>query len=235
MKPLLTALFAFASTCAFSQQVIDVDKMEVIPLNSFYTVSGSPVLNTRFVRLVEGTPYFSEKWMNVVAISEKGEHYRGPQARLDLFDNQLLFLNDNNREFICTIPLKEMTLTDTTTGNAYRFVQASQLPFAAVSKKGWYMELVNDKVPLYKQFTKVVSENKPYGSSVAEQKINTTELFLIGYYNALHPVKKPKDVPGILADRKKELEAYLQTEAGQKGSNTDKIIALVTYYNSLQE
>ena len=234
MKTLLTAFFAFVTVSAFSQQVINVDKTDVIPLNSFFTVSGSPVVNVRFVRLVDGTPYFSEKWMNAVAISEKGERYRSPQARLDLFDNQLLFLNDNEREFICTIPLKELTLTDTVTKFSYHFVHASGLPFSAGSKKGWFQELVKGKVPLYKQFIKIVNENKPYGSSVAEQTIITAEEFLIGYNNALHIAKKPKDVPAILSDKKEELERYLQTEAGKKGSNTEKIMALVAHYNSLQ-
>ncbi|MBB1283276.1 hypothetical protein HRH25_02745 [Flavisolibacter sp. BT320] len=234
MKALLTALLLVSVTSASAQQVVNVDKMDVIPLNSFFTVSGSPVVNTRFVRLVEGTPYFSEKWMNVVAISEKGERYRSPQAKLDLFDNQLLFLNDKEKEFICTIPLKEITLTDTILGTSYHFVHASDLPFSADNKRGWYQELVKDKVPLYKQFAKVVSENKPYGSSVAEQKISTAETFLVGYNNALYSVKKPKEIPSILADKKKELEQYLQTGAGGNGSNTEKITALVTYYNSLK-
>ncbi|HEY1021345.1 MAG TPA: hypothetical protein VGE06_03490 [Flavisolibacter sp.] len=234
MKILLPVILAFAATNTFSQQVIDVDKMDVIPMNSFYTVSGSPVVNTRFVRLVEGTPYFSDKWMKVVAIAESGERYRSPRARLDLFDNQLLFLNDYEKEFTCTIPLKEITLTDSLTGVSYHFVSAPALPFSANSNRGWCLELVKGKASLYKQFTKAVSENKPYGSSVAEQTIRTAEVFLIGYNNVLYSAKKPKDVPGILADRKKDLEAYLQTEAAKKGSNTDTITALVTYYNSLQ-
>ncbi len=61
MKALLTALFVAVTASAFAQQVIDVDKADNIPLNSFYTVSGSPVVTARFVRLVNGTPYFNEK------------------------------------------------------------------------------------------------------------------------------------------------------------------------------
>lgn len=233
MRTLLTAFFTFTSACAFSQQVVNVDKTDVIPLNSFYTVGGSPVSNTRFVRLVNGTPYFRENWMNVVAISEKGERYRGPKAKLDLFENQLLFLNDNEKEFAVTIPLKEITLTDTVTDFSYRFVHSSALPSSTRIKKGWYQVLAEGKASLYKRYNKVLSENKPYGSATEEQTITTTEEVWLVYNNTLYSIKKPKDVADILSAKKAELERYLQTEAAKKGSNADKAAALVAYYNSL--
>ncbi|HEV7332591.1 MAG TPA: hypothetical protein VGN63_16250 [Flavisolibacter sp.] len=232
MKTLLTALLISASAFAFSQKVINVDKMEQIPLNTFYTVSGSPVVTARFVRLVEGTPYFSNKWMNGVALADNGDRYRSPRVKLDLLDNQLYFLNNDEQEFVCTLPLKELTLTDTVSGQTYAFVHSSTLKFAP-AKKGWYQKLVEGKASLYRNFNKIVNEDMPYGSSVSEQRIATTEEFFIVYKGAWHSAKKPKDVPAILSDKKKELEQYLQTEAVKKGSNTEKITALVTYYNSL--
>ncbi|RYZ62285.1 MAG: hypothetical protein EOO14_02715 [Chitinophagaceae bacterium] len=234
MKTLLIVFFALTGTAALSQQTIDVDKMDNLPMNSFYTIGGSPVLTARFVRLVSGSPYFSEKWMKVVALSPKGERYRSPKAKLDLFENQLYFLNNEEQEFTVTIPLKEIILTDTVTGSSYRFVQSSALPFSAGIKKGWYQVLAEGKAPLYKRYNKVLSENKPYGASTAEQTINTSEEVLLGYNNALHSIKRPKDVATILSDKKAALETYLQTEAAKKITQTDKIVSLVTYYNSLQ-
>ena len=209
-----------------------MDKTDNIPLNSFFTVSGSPVVTARFVRLVEGTPYFSEKWMNGIAISEKNERYRSPRVKLDLTDNQLYFLNDQEQEFVCTMPLKELTLTDTVSGLSYHFVHAATIGIAAV-KNGWYEQLSKGKASLYRYFKKTLSENKPYGSSVAEQKITTSEALLLAYNGALHSVKKPKDIPAILSDKKAELENYLQSDAMKKGNNMEKMATLVTYYNTL--
>ncbi|NTS39993.1 hypothetical protein HRG84_03680 [Flavisolibacter sp. BT320] len=234
MKTLLLAFFALTGTAALSQQTINVDKMDNLPMNSFYTIGGSPVLTARFVRLVSGTPYFSENWMKVVAISPKGERYRSPKAKLDLFENQLYFLNNEEQEFTVTIPLKEIILTDTVTGSSYRFMHASALPFSAGIKKGWYQVLAEGKAPLYKRYNKALSENKPYGASTAEQTITTTEEVLLAHNNALHSVKKPKDVTAILSDKKAALETFLQTEAAKKSTQTEKIVALVAHYNSLQ-
>ena len=232
MKTLLTAFLIFSASSAFTQQVINVDKTDNIPLNSFFTVSGSPVVTARFVRLVAGTPYFSENWMKGVALSANGDRYRSPKVRLDLLDHQLYFLNDKEQEFVCTTPMKELTLTDTVSGTSYQFVHASAMPFS-VTKKGWYQVLEKGKVPLYRHFTKILNENMPYGSSVSEQKITTSEDFLLGYNGVLHSTKKPKDVPAILSDKKAELEKYLATDVLKKGTNAEKMAALVAYYSSL--
>ncbi len=170
--------------------------------------------------------------MKGVALSANGDRYRSPKVRLDLLDNQLYFLNDKEQEFVCTTPMKEVTLTDTSSGTAYHFVHASSMPLSP-GKKGWYQVLVKGKVPLYRYFTKILNETMPYGSSVSEQKITTSEEFLIGYNGALHSTRKLKDVPAILSNKRGELEKYMDADVMKTGTTAEKMTALVTYYNSL--
>ena len=61
----ISFFFLFISSCTivFAQRIIDVDKLEGSALNYFRSVNGEPTMYTKFVRLVEGTPYFSDKWM----------------------------------------------------------------------------------------------------------------------------------------------------------------------------
>lgn len=234
MKLLLTCVLVASSPAVFSQQVINVDKSDGIPVNSFYTVNGAPVVSARFVRLTEGTPYFKDDWMKGLAISDKNLRYQNAQVKLDLFENELHYLGSNGTEMICTIPLKDITLTDTLSGTSYHFVHSAAVPALSQVKKGWYMPLAEGKASLYLSFVKTVQEYKPYNSSVAEQKIMTAEEFLLAANGTLFKLKKPKDLPDMLADKKAELEAFLKKDEMKNGSNAERLAAMVGYYNSLQ-
>lgn len=234
MKLLLAGVLSFSVLASFAQKVVDVDKADGVPINSFYTVNGSPVTNVRFVRLTEGTPYFKDTWMNSVATGDRNVRYQNRRVKLDLFDNEVHFLTDDETELICTLPLKDLTLTDTVTGASYHFVHSSAVPLLAPAKKGWYLQLVQGKALLFQAFAKTLQESKPYNSPVAEQKIITTEEFILAANGALFRLKKPKEIPGLLADKKTELEAFLKTDQLKSGSNAEKMAAMVSYYNSLQ-
>jgi hypothetical protein len=74
---------------------------------------------------------------------------------------------------------------------------------------------------------------RPYGSATTEQRIKTTEKYLVLYNNAFLEVKKIKDVPSILANKKKELEVFLKNNDDQKASMDDRFVKLIEYYNTL--
>ncbi|MEL1693633.1 hypothetical protein V2W55_20155, partial [Acinetobacter baumannii] len=81
MKSFFFACLLLFSLLAYSQQtVVDVDKSNGLPQNAFYTVSGSPVVGYRFVRLVQGTPFFKESWMKCIAVSDEGKYFKCNQV-----------------------------------------------------------------------------------------------------------------------------------------------------------
>jgi hypothetical protein len=46
-------------------------------------------------------------------------------------------------------------------------------------------------------------------------------------------VKKIKDLPTVLANKKKELEDFLKKNDDEKASMDDRMVKLIEYYNSL--
>jgi hypothetical protein len=100
-------------------------------------------------------------------------------------------------------------------------------------KDSWYLWLLTGTASLYKIFEKNLSEQKPYGSATFEQHIKTLEKYLILYNNAFLEVKKLKEVPSVLSNKKAELEAFLKTKDDPKASMDDRFIKLIEYYNSL--
>lgn len=233
MKTLFACCLLLFSALGFSQKTIDVDKVDGIPANSLYAVGGEPFVNVRFVRLVSGTPYFKEEWMKGIALSDKNTGYQNRKVRLDLFDNELHYLDKNNQEMICTLSLKDITLIDTIAGNSYHFIHSSMLPELPVAKK-WYLQLVKGKASLYEAFAKSVQESMPYNASTAEQSIITTEEFYIVVNGTLLRPKKPKDLPAMLADKKAELESFLKNDELKNGTIAERMTVIIKYYNSLQ-
>ena len=234
MKTVFTAFFAVCCLVALSQQVVDVDKSNGVPVNTFFPVNGVPVVNVKYVRLTAGSPFFSDSWMKGVAVSDKGRQYTTARVKLDLIDHELRFLTEKGEEFINTIPLKQLTLTDTINNTAYQFVYSTYVPALINVNRGWYRLLAEGKTSLYQANVKTLQEIKPYNSPVAEQKILTSEEYLVAGNGTVQKVKKPKDLPAFLADKKEELEIFLKSNEMKKGTTAEQMTAMVNYYNSLQ-
>jgi len=219
---------------SFAQQVVDVSKENSgVNTNTFYTVSGEPFVTTKFVNLVEGTPYFKDDWMGAILVDGKNNQYKSKSVRLDLLDNKIHFLDDGGREMIASLDAKQIIFTDTS-GNNFKFLYSSALPGDLKSvKHGWYLWLVTGKASLYKYFTKTLSEMRPYNSATYEQYIKTKASYLVLYNNALMEIKKLKDAPAVLANKKAELENFLKTKDKETDSMDDRFAALIQFYNSL--
>ncbi len=234
MRYLLVAYSFFLGLSGFSQKTVDVTNGDVnLGSNPLHIVSGTPFINYKFVRLVDGTPYFSEEWMKGLVVGKDGHEYKNLEIRMDLFDNKIHFRDETSNELVCTTPLKEVVLSDKD-GNNFRFIHSSELPIpSSAPKNSWYLWLLSGPASLYKSFDKKLYEETPYNSATTEQHIKTFEKFLVLYNNHLLEIKKIKDAPDVLANKKNELEEFLRNKDEKNSSMEDRYTALVNYYNSL--
>lgn len=234
MRYLIAIVSLFLFNAAFAQQVVDVSKQDVrLGSNMFFVSGGEPFVTTKFVNLVEGTPYFKDEWLKGIVVDKSNHQYKDIRLKIDLVDNTIHYLDDKEKEFIATTPIKEVVLTDGLDNN-YRFLHSSGLEnIVNAEKDKWYLWLVTGTASLYKKFEKDLSEFKGYGASTAEQHIKTREKYLILYNNSFLEVKKIKDVPSLLVNKKKELEEFLKTQDDEKKSMEDRLVNLIEHYNSL--
>lgn len=219
---------------AMAQQVIDVSKQDVrVGSSQFFVSGGEPFVTVKFVNLVEGTPYFKDEWMKGIVVDKDNHEYKDVNLKIDLLDKKVHYQDADGKEFIATTPIKEVVLTDAL-GNNYKFVHSSDFekPVNPI-KDVWYLWLSSGTASLYKVFNKNLSEIKPYGSSLVEQHVTTSERYLIYYNNAFLEVKKLADVPGVLSSKKKELIQFLKKQDDQKTSMDHRFVKLIEYYNSL--
>jgi len=234
MRILLVGVCIIFFQQSFSQRVIDVTKETTgLNQNMFYTVAGEPFVTAKFVNLVEGSPYFNDDWMSAILVDANDRQYKSNRVKLDLLNNEIHYLDDKGTELTPVVSIKQIVLTDSN-GNNYKFVHSSVLPVKSKStKEGWYLWLASGKASLYKFFSKHLSEIKPYNSATVEQHIQTKENYLVLYNNSFIEIKKLKDAPAVLANKKAELENFLKTKDKQTDSMDDRFTALIEFYNSL--
>jgi hypothetical protein len=139
----------------------------------------------------------------------------------------------NEKEMVVTTPLSKVILLDSVSGNEYDFVHSSflQTPGMVVGS-GWYQVLASGPAAMYKHILKTMQEERPYNSATTEQTIRTSgEYFLFANATFTH-IKKLKELPDLLGDKKSELNAYISSNNLSGKSDAD-YAAVITYYNSL--
>lgn len=230
----LFGLFLFLSAHAgFAQKIINNEQnITTHAAASFYSAGGDLFQNFKYKKLVEGTPYFAEEWMGGKVIMSGGFAYDSIYLRIDLLNNTLHYLDQAGREMIATTPVKAVILTDSGTGMKFRFIHSSYLTVSGKIESGWYQLLTEGRALLLKQFVKNLNENRPYGSGALEQTIVTHTVYFLLEEAVLTPVKKFKDLPALVKDKKNELKAYIGTRGLSGRSDTD-YADLISYYNSL--
>jgi hypothetical protein len=218
----------------FAQKTIDVDKTNASPVRDglFYTVSGTPFSNYKYIRVVSGSPYFNEDWMKGIVIISNGARARCDFIKLDLLTGDLLYKDSTDNELVATTPVKQLTLTEPVSGKECVFLNSSFLNLTGEDVSGWYEVLESGTVLLYKKIKKSVSESKPYNSATTEQTINTTNQYFVVVGKSITPVKKPKDIVAVLADKENLLNQFISSNKLNGKTDAD-FSAVVAHYNSL--
>jgi len=218
-------------TCSNAQRVIDVDKFDGSAMTLLKSVGGEPFSSARFVRVVDGSPYFTDQWLKGSVFVEESE-YRNVLLRLNIFETTLEFKDVKGEVMVCTQPVKKVALRDSASGSSYNFVHSAFLPTSSEFKNCWLLELVAGNVSLYKLAKKQINEVRPYGSATAEQHITTNYSYFILQNNNFTRIRKIGDIFEILSNKKNELQEYIKVNKLSSKEESD-FVKLISYYNSL--
>jgi len=236
MRPTLLALVCLCSIISLAQKTVDVGKQDVnvTDPNFFFAVNGQPFVNTKFVKVVEGSPYFSDAWMSGIVTTGGGKQYFNLALRLELISNELHFIDSNHSEMIATGQLKQVKLTDTINQKVFTFIHSAFINGENIPR-GWFQLLTDGKhAALFKQYLKDIQESQPYGAATYEQHIVTHERYMVLYKNNFTEIKKTKDITEMFADKKAEVQKHISEQKLSAKFDAD-LIAIVNYYNSLHQ
>lgn len=234
MRSILSLLFVVATAIVQAQRTIDVSNSNVDAISPafFNIVGGTPIVSARFAKVVAGAPYFSNEWMKGNVTTKNGTLFSGVFLKLDLYDNEVHYRDPKGDEMIALTPLQKITLFDTNAQLVYNFVNIEYLEINSHAK-GWYLQLAEGKVSAFKQIKKQINEDKPYGSASIEQTIVTGARYFVLQNGDLVEVKKFKDLPEILSDKKEELSQYIKNNK-LTGKADSEYRSVINYYNELK-
>jgi hypothetical protein len=233
MQILFFLFILLSSINTFSQRVVDVSKNNSAATSGlFYAVGGEPMNNAKYVAIVEGSAFYNEAFLNGKIILSGGKVYDSLSLRLDLIDNTLHYIDRDGEELVATTPVKSVCFKDIISKTETQFDYADFIKTSSKIETGWYQLLDTGKVTLYKRYFKSIKENRPYGSATIEQTISTSNYYYVLINSVFTPLKKIKQLPEMLQDKKAELMNYINSK-NLTGKSDKEYLELVTYYNSL--
>jgi hypothetical protein len=234
MRKVLLTLVISLPLLAICQTVVDVDKNDnpVAGTNLFFTIGGVPFSSAKYIRVVEGTPYFSGEWMKGVVTLSKNGRTGSILVKLNLVDNALHYLDTKGDEMIVDAPVKQVVINDTLQQLVFTFRHASEI-VTGTTENAYYQLLRAGEPAVYKKINKQINETKPYGSATTEQRIVTTIEYYIFRNGELHRIKKIREVADLLSDKRSQLLQYISKNK-LYGKADEDYTSLLEYYQSLR-
>lgn len=234
MKFFFVIFLCISAISMKAQKTVDVTQPDNNALSpSFFTVvSGEPVVFAKFVKIVDGSPYFSDEWMKGTVTIDDINQFAGVYLKLDLYDNEVHYRDLKGNELVASTRIKKLTLFDSSAQLVFDFINGAYIN-TTDHLKGWYQLLADGKASMFKQIKKRMYEDKPYGSATVERSVHTSFFYYALHNGRFIQVKKFKDLPDILGDKKHEVSEYIKTN-NLSGKMDDDYRSVFDYYNGLK-
>jgi hypothetical protein len=234
MKPFLVILLWSSTVSLQAQRTVDVGEGNASAMSpSFFTVvNGEPVVFAKFAKIVDGTPYFIDEWMKGNVVVNGGTQFAGVYLKLDLYDNEVHYRDLKGNELVATTPIQKLILFDSSAQLVFNFINGPYIN-SNDKVKGWYQLLAEGKAAVFKQINKHMHEDKPYGSATIERSIYTTFQYYALHNGNFIQIKKFKEIPEILADKKDEVSKYIKAN-DLSGKTDDEYRNVFDFYNGLK-
>ncbi len=195
--------------------------------------SGKPFMLTKYAKVVEGSAFFKENFLNGKVVLDNGIEFKNQLLKLNLLDNQIHYLDNKKQEMVATASVREVVLFDSLFFLYHFFIHSDFLKGENKPGTGWYERLSTGKAFLLKQYKKELKESPLYGSATTELSITTQPRYYVLNGGKWNQVKKLKNISELLSDKKTELSKFIKDQKLDIESE-ENLIALVNFYNSLQ-
>ena len=184
---------------------------------------------------IDGHPYFIEDFKYSTIILSSGETFNNVLTRLDLYKQQVEFrLKSDTVKVALPGTVLEITFYDTSQSvpQSYKF-QSGYPDVDNLKKSNFYEVLADGNVTMLKSRIKKINQTKDEISGQINKQFDTYEDHYLYVNYEMKRLKKDKAyLLNLLADKSKELEAYISSEK-LNFKSFDSIKKLVTYYNTL--
>lgn len=184
---------------------------------------------------VNGHPFFDAVYKPTTIVLASGLRFVNIKTRINLVEQVTVFITSNGIEaYMETGSVKEISYADTTAAGIITYTFQTGFPAVDnLTPAHFYQVLAAGHCTLLKSIVKSVTERKNELSGEVSRDMETTETIYIFTNGHITRVKKDRIfLLGLLADKKELLDRYMEKEKINL-KNTDQLIKLVNYYNSL--
>ena len=184
---------------------------------------------------VEGNPFFTENFRSSTIKLVSGLEFNNVTARLDLYKQIVqIKLNGDTVKMLLPGNIVEIIFFDTVQSLPceYKF-QAGYPEIDNLNRKNFYQVLSDGDVTLLKSSVKKINKTKNEMSGEVGSQFDIYEDYYLHVKYEMKRIKKDKEyILNLLADKRKELEAYIISPK-MNFKSLDSIKRLIDYYNSL--
>jgi hypothetical protein len=184
---------------------------------------------------VAGTPFLANDWKYGTLVLNTSRRYDSVRIRLNLYSQQVHFLNSSNLEVALDKGyIKEVLLPDGKAGvTGGLHFQNGFPPVDEQDANNFYQVLVQGKMWLLLSIRKIVAQDKDEMAGEVRKEYKAYEDYYAYDGKTMQRIRKDKTfVENLLADKKDKVEAFI-VENKFKLRSIDEIRRVIEYYNTL--
>lgn len=181
---------------------------------------------------VEGTPFYPDNYSAARLSFANGKKNSAVKAKLNLYDNTILYITDKGVEMEVIVPVLKIEFADSVNGG-YNVVFQNRFSGNILKEKIYYQVLDSGKITLLKQIAVNYRDFTPYGTAVITREFDQKPAYFILNESTISIIgKNGENIYEVLADRKKEITAYI-VALNLRLKNEADLVSVTRYYNSL--
>ncbi len=193
--------------------------------------NGRPVITNTNNYVADGSPFLFEDYLPAEITFQTGKVYQGVKAKINLVDNELLFMDDNGQEMIAAAPVKSVRFIKP---DGTSIVLESLGNSINTTRAPVYQILVNGKAKLLKQISITYTEARKYGEGSMTRTFKKNETYS-ALFTGQQPQKFEKNKTSIAAlfgDKQTQVLAFIDEQKLRCKTEAD-FVKIFEYYSTL--
>lgn len=180
---------------------------------------------------IEGTPFFQDSYHAARIVFSNGKYNSGVSAKLNMYDNTIIFQDVNGFELELVIPVISIEFRDSLSGSVAYFRKFHKSE--GLDEKILYQVIDTGRITLLKHHFVNYRDFAPYGTAVITRTFEQKPVFyFIKEGKVLKAGKNNEILYSLINDQKQLVDEFLRKNNIKLKSELD-ITTVIQFYNSL--
>lgn len=205
--------------------------------NAFWNDANGRPLRLQSEFKVEGSPYYNDEYCEADVFLSNGKKYQNVKVKVNLVDNDIVFMNDKKEEMIVTSSVSKVHFYACERRSNKPVTIAALAPVMNQKGTTLYEILVDGSAKLLKKVSANYLDTKGYNEAGVTRTYTITETLYALLPGDAVPVKVQKSKNGVIelfTKNQQMVTAFIEKNKLRCKSDED-IAEIFQYYNSIQQ